>query len=106
MKTRKPKNPDLVSQEKAASSWVGKIIRDSFENILGLVIGTEWDGDNLFLQVRFPGEKTFRKVYLDPRPDGNCLTPDMPKARYRPPRPEDLEKLKQQRLANKAKRSN
>lgn len=99
MKARKPKNPDIVSQEKAASSWVGKIVRDSFENILGLVVGTDWDKNNLFLQVRFLGEPKARKVYLDPRPDGNCLTPDMPKARYRPPRPEDLQKLKEKREA-------
>lgn len=93
MKSRKPKNIDPVSQKKAANSWVGKIISDSFQNKLGLVIGIKETDDGFALKALFPGEATYRTVYLDSRPDGNCLTPEMPKARYRPPRQAELDRL-------------
>lgn len=93
MKTRKPKNPDTVSQEKAAKSWVGNIIRDGFENKLGLVRDTEITDEGLVLLAQFQGEKELRTIYMDSRADGECFSPEMPKARYRHPRREDLKKI-------------
>jgi hypothetical protein len=86
---------DLTSQELAAKAWLNRWVKDGFENRLGLVqeVGSE-EGD-LFLKATFIGKSDSQKIWLDPRPDGECLTPDMPKARYRPASEEEIKELRE-----------
>lgn len=88
------KPPDQESQSRAAKAWVGRWIKDGFENRLGLVRETVIKDEGLFLKAEFVGGEKIRLISLDPRPDGECLTPDMPKARYRPAKDTEIEELR------------
>jgi hypothetical protein len=94
MTRSKKKVVDPVSQELAAKAWVNRWVKDGFENRLGLVQEVGRDGEDLFLKATFIGKDEPQKIWLDPRPDGECLTPDMPKSRYRPAREDEVEALR------------
>lgn len=85
---------DDNSRARAAKAWVGRWIKDGFENRLGLVRETVTEEGQLYLKAEFIGNDSPRLISLDPRPDGECLTPEMPKARYRPASDDDLENLR------------
>jgi len=93
MSKQKTQKTDL----RAAESWKGKIIRDVKVNQLGLVIGVRETKKGLRLRARFPGDKKDRLIALEPTDNLECIVPGMVKARYRPPRQEDLDALKARR---------
>jgi len=76
---RKLPPPDVNS----ARSWVGKAIRDAYENRPGLVHDVRETEEGIRLVVRFRDEAEDRLVALEPTADGHYLVPDDPKARYR-----------------------
>lgn len=94
MSKTKTTTPDL----RAALSWRGKMIRDTQTNELGLVVDARETEDGVRLVARFPSNpQEERLIALEPTDDLECLVPDMVKARYRPPRREDIEALRSRR---------
>ena len=81
----------------AARSWIGKPIRDTQTNSVGLVCGIAEIGQDLFLKGRFPGQEEERLIAREPRPDREFLSPGEVKARYRPLTSEEIKRLKARR---------
>jgi hypothetical protein len=75
---------DLRPKLAKAQSWRGKKLRDGFTNKIGLVLGAAEDKEGIYLLALFPEDKQERKIYLQPRDDGEFLYPDQSRARYRP----------------------
>lgn len=85
---RKPQPPDIDS----ARSWRGKLLRDGFENRLGLVHTVSEDENGIYLTVRFQNEEGDRTIWLEPREDGEYVYPGDAHARYRPLLEDELAK--------------
>jgi hypothetical protein len=73
---------DLI---RAAKSWRAKVIKDMFEQEKrGLVHDVLVEEGTVVLLARFQGESESRCVSLEPQGDGHFLSPNDPRARYRP----------------------
>ena len=99
-------NDDPVAAQRAAESWVKRLIRDAYARTLGIVTACEQDDTGEWvLLARFPGESEPRRIYMAPREDKRDLdfiSPGAVKARYRPPTDEDLAKVKALAAAKRA----
>jgi hypothetical protein len=78
----------------AARSWIGKFIRDTKLQELGLVHDVVLRDEGLRLLARFPGESVSRPIALETTADMEHLLPGDVRARYRPPTAGDRELLK------------
>jgi hypothetical protein len=79
----------------AARSWIGKFIRDTKLQELGLVVDVvELKDVGVRLLARFPGEKKGRHIALEATADMEYVMPGDVRARYRPPTDADLERLR------------
>ena len=67
----------------SARSWVGKAIRDAYENLPGIVHDVRETEEGIRLVARFRGEQEDRLIALEPTPDGRYVSPGDLKARYR-----------------------
>ena len=91
-----------AADPRAARSWVGKFIRDTALDELGLVHDVKQTDAGLRLLAKFPGETESRLIALEPTPDMECLSPGDVRARYRPPTDADQQHIAQ--LMGRARR--
>ena len=78
----------------AARSWIGKFVRDTRLDEMGLVHAVLQVPAGVRLLARFPDEDESRAIALEATPNGEYLLPGDVRARYRPPTDSDREFLK------------
>jgi hypothetical protein len=78
----------------AARSWVGKYVRDTKLQELGLVHDAVQLQEGVRLLARFPGEYVSRPIALEAVPNMEYLFPRDVRARYRPLTESDRELIK------------
>lgn len=77
-----------------ARSWIGKVIRDTSLQQLGIVHDVKETKDGIRLIARFPDQKRNRRIALEPIENMEYIYPGDVYARYRPPTEADQDLVK------------
>jgi hypothetical protein len=89
-----------AEQLASAMSWKNKLVKDAYEQKLGVVVSVRARGEEIVLTAKFQGETESREFTLGAGDGIERLMPGDTKARYRPLTEEDRHALAANRAAS------